>query len=335
MSIEVKLPQLGESVHEGTIGKWLKAEGEEVKEYEPLLEVVTDKVDTEVTAPGTGTLLKVLVPEGETIAVGTVLAVIGTPGEDVSTSATPAVGARRRRADRNRGTGGAAPSGASVATWSPVAARVAADHGVDVTQVVGTGRGGAITKDDVESFVRRAKTAAAPAARRGTDRVHLAARGAAVGGARRQPGPGEGHRQGRSDHGARRGGICEGRGRADSAVARLRQRRPRRSAASGGVHRRDRPPPVLLGELVKLTPIRKSIAEHMVRSKHTAPHVGTIHEVDMGAVMAAYRAMKAPYAERGVRLTLHGVHRAGRGRGPGRAPDGQQLVDRRGHPDPP
>ena len=83
MAVEVKMPQLGESVHEGTVGKWLKQPGDRVEKYEPLLEVITDKVDTEVTAVDSGTVLQILVPEGETVKVGTVLAMIGAPGEVV------------------------------------------------------------------------------------------------------------------------------------------------------------------------------------------------------------------------------------------------------------
>ena len=83
MAVKVLLPQFGESVVEGTITKWLKAEGEAVEEYEPLVEVNTDKVDTEVPSPATGTLLKVLVDEGITAEAGTLLAWIGEPGETI------------------------------------------------------------------------------------------------------------------------------------------------------------------------------------------------------------------------------------------------------------
>src|SRR5215203_3394185 len=81
MSTNVIMPQLGESVVEGTVSKWLKREGDPVNEFDPLMEVNTDKVDTEVPAPATGTLLKVYVPEGTTVTAGTLLAIIGQPGE--------------------------------------------------------------------------------------------------------------------------------------------------------------------------------------------------------------------------------------------------------------
>ncbi|MCE7938214.1 MAG: 2-oxo acid dehydrogenase subunit E2, partial [Chloroflexi bacterium CFX6] len=90
MAVEIKMPQLGESVFEGTIGKWLKQPGQTVEKYEPLLEVITDKVDTEITAVESGTLLEILVPEGETVKVGTVLALVGAAGEGTGAVAAPA-----------------------------------------------------------------------------------------------------------------------------------------------------------------------------------------------------------------------------------------------------
>src|SRR5258708_20098435 len=81
MSTNVIMPQLGESVVEGTVSKWLKREGDPVKEFDPILEVNTDKVDTEIPSPAAGVLLKVLVPEGTTVKAGTVLALIGQPGQ--------------------------------------------------------------------------------------------------------------------------------------------------------------------------------------------------------------------------------------------------------------
>src|SRR5512134_4008215 len=83
MPTQVIMPQLGESVVEGTVSKWLKAEGQSVNEFEPLLEINTDKVDTEIPSPAGGVLLRILVPEGQTVQAGTVLAMIGAAGEAV------------------------------------------------------------------------------------------------------------------------------------------------------------------------------------------------------------------------------------------------------------
>src|SRR5207302_634615 len=118
------MPQMGVSVSEGTITKWLKQEGEEVQSDEPLLEISTDKVDTEVPSPGAGILTQILVQEGETVDVGTKLAVIGGDG--------------------------AAPT------------KLAPEHGVDPNQVQGTGRGGRVTKKDILSFIESGAAAQAP-----------------------------------------------------------------------------------------------------------------------------------------------------------------------------
>src|SRR5919202_34580 len=137
-AIDVVMPQMGVSVSEGTITKWLKKEGEEVQADEPLLEISTDKVDTEVPSPGSGTLTRILVQEGETVDVGTKLAVIG--GDAAEAAAT---------------------NGKTFV--SPVVAKIASEHGVDPTQVQGTGRGGRVTKKDILSFIESGpQPAAAP-----------------------------------------------------------------------------------------------------------------------------------------------------------------------------
>src|SRR3989304_505658 len=110
MLTNVIMPQLGESVVEGTLSKWLKKEGDPVNEFEPLMEVNTDKVDTEIPAPASGVVLKLLIPEGTTVKAGTLLAVIGQPGETVSPGGaarpvarpaiTPALAPARHRAPR-------------------------------------------------------------------------------------------------------------------------------------------------------------------------------------------------------------------------------------------
>jgi 2-oxoglutarate dehydrogenase E2 component (dihydrolipoamide succinyltransferase) len=102
MSTEVIMPQLGESVVEGTVSKWLIEEGETIEEFEPLLEINTDKVDTEIPSPGSGTLLRVYVGEGETVAAGTVLAMLGEPGESVPESVEPVVETVKMQIMRNK-----------------------------------------------------------------------------------------------------------------------------------------------------------------------------------------------------------------------------------------
>ena len=168
--IEVVMPQMGVSVSEGTITRWLKQPGDAVAMDEPLLEISTDKVDTEVPSPGEGIVAQVLVQEGQTVEVGTVLAVIAPAGapepapEPAPVAAAPlaaapldaAPPAGRRRGSRARAS---APPAAGARTpsngdhgrtfVSPVVARIAAEHGVDPSVIPGTGQGGRVTKKDI------------------------------------------------------------------------------------------------------------------------------------------------------------------------------------------
>ncbi|MFQ5576712.1 MAG: biotin/lipoyl-containing protein, partial [Anaerolineae bacterium] len=141
MPTEVTMPKLGESVIEGTLSKWLKQEGDPVAEYEPLLEVSTDKVDTEVPAPAAGILLKILVPEGETVSVGTVLCLIGQPGEVVEPAPAPAAADAATPPNGGNGQQTPPPAGVKKPHITPVVAKIAAEHGIDVTTLRGTGAG--------------------------------------------------------------------------------------------------------------------------------------------------------------------------------------------------
>jgi 2-oxoglutarate dehydrogenase E2 component (dihydrolipoamide succinyltransferase) len=158
MPTQVIMPQLGESVVEGTVSKWLKAEGQAVSEFEPLLEVNTDKVDTEIPSPASGVLLQIVVPEGQTVQAGTVLAMIGAAGEPVP-ERLPAAPATRHAAPMPPVSTPVAPPAASppsadLGFVSPVVAKIAAEYQVDLSQVRGTGTGGRITKKDVLGHVR-------------------------------------------------------------------------------------------------------------------------------------------------------------------------------------
>src|SRR5262245_33562730 len=178
--VDVVMPQMGVSVSEGTITKWLKQVGDTVEADESLLEISTDKVDTEVPSPGSGVLQEILVQEGETVEVGTKLATIGPEGgaappppepapepptqqaaqesEAPSTAETPqptaAAPAQRAPADG---------SGNGKTFVSPVVAKIASEHGVDPGQVPGTGRGGRVTKKDILAFIESGAPAPAEA----------------------------------------------------------------------------------------------------------------------------------------------------------------------------
>src|SRR4051794_12117611 len=186
-AIDVVMPQMGVSVSEGTITKWLKQQGEQVEADEPLLEISTDKVDTEVPSPGTGVLSEILVQEGQTVEVGTKLAVIGGDGasaappeqQDAPPEPATQAAADEAMASASEGVGDVAPSQqaeppepahaaqSNGKTFvSPVVAKIASEHGVDPSQVQGTGRGGRVTKKDILGFIEsagRAGAAAAPA----------------------------------------------------------------------------------------------------------------------------------------------------------------------------
>src|SRR6266568_2478586 len=189
-AIDVVMPQMGVSVSEGTITKWLKQEGEQVEADEALLEISTDKVDTEVPSPASGTLTQILVQEGETVDVGTKLAQIGgAPGANGQAQAAPpepaTAQAAAESADASGAEGGTAtaevveearsaepePTAAVPVSdggtdgksfVSPVVARIASEHGVDPSQVQGSGRGGRVTKKDILNFIEEGAPAAAP-----------------------------------------------------------------------------------------------------------------------------------------------------------------------------
>ena len=180
---EVTMPALGESVTEGTVSSWLKAVGDTVEADEPLLEVATDKVDTEVPSPASGVLLEIRVPEDETVEVGTVLAIIGDPSEAGSAPApaapapqaapeppapapAPAAEAPTPAPAATAAPAAAAPvsSGASGSYVTPIVRKLAKDKGVDLSSVTGTGVGGRIRKQDVEAAAKAAEEARAAAA---------------------------------------------------------------------------------------------------------------------------------------------------------------------------
>src|SRR5882724_13643469 len=191
-AIDVVMPQMGVSVSEGTVTKWLKSEGEQVEADEALLEISTDKVDTEVPSPASGTLTQILVQEGETVDVGTKLAQIGgapgANGQAQTASPEPATAqAAAESADASGAEGETAtaevveearsaepePTAAVPVSdggtdgksfVSPVVAKIASEHGVDPSQVQGTGRGGRVTKKDILDFIESGAQTAPPAA---------------------------------------------------------------------------------------------------------------------------------------------------------------------------
>jgi 2-oxoglutarate dehydrogenase E2 component (dihydrolipoamide succinyltransferase) len=160
--IEVVMPQMGVSVSEGTIIKWLVGEGQETRADEPLLEISTDKVDTEVPSPADGILDRIVKAEGDTVAVGTTIALI-TPlsaAADSGRGPEPAV-AEQPAVVEEAESPAPEPAPQEVHAFvSPVVARIAAEHSVDLEQIAGSGRGGRVTKKDILAFIEGGDVAA-------------------------------------------------------------------------------------------------------------------------------------------------------------------------------
>lgn len=162
------MPQLGESVTEGTVVRWLKREGEQVAKYEPLLEIETDKVSTEVPSPIAGIVQRILVPEGQTVAVGAPLAVLvpttEVPGASAGVGPQPGsapAGQPRAMASADGEAEEAGAAGGQVRT-SPVVRRLAREHGIDLSAIRGTGLSGRVTRQDLLDYLAQ-RAAARPA----------------------------------------------------------------------------------------------------------------------------------------------------------------------------
>ena len=167
MPTDIVMPQMGESIFEGTITKWLKKPGDKVQRDEPLFEISTDKVDAEIPAPASGVLQDIRVGEGNTVQVNTVVGVISGDG-DVAAPATPAAAKAAPPAAAPAPVKAAAPLAPTPAAEeeeeeharsSPLVRKIAREHNVNLAQVTGTGLGGRITKQDILAFVERAQTA--------------------------------------------------------------------------------------------------------------------------------------------------------------------------------
>jgi 2-oxoglutarate dehydrogenase E2 component (dihydrolipoamide succinyltransferase) len=277
MPTQVIMPQLGESVVEGTVSKWLKAKGDAVEEYEPLLEVNTDKVDSEIPSPVSGVLLDILVEEGTTVHAGTVLALIGGQGERAGDGPTPRRAALKGNGGEATKTVAATKPVATTETpapgrghdsgfISPVVAKIAHEQGVDLSQVPGTGMGGRITKKDVLAYLESIQEAGTQVAGRQVQ----------------EPAP---------------EGLAASPLPSDVLDRRSPAPLPPRSPAAPPS------PAPIPGEVLPLTAVRRAIAEHMVHSKRISPHVTTVMEVDLSRVTAHRSANKEAFAKDGANLT--------------------------------
>ena len=282
-AIDVVMPQMGVSVTEGTVTRWFKQVGELVAADETLLEISTDKVDTEVPSPASGVVTAILVQEGETVEVGVLLATIGgegagtapaepagapaAPAEPITAPpAAPATATAAAAADEDEDAATASGNGRTFV--SPVVARIAAEHRVDISAIAGTGRGGRVTKKDILAYVEGTlSTAAATAAAASSAPAPPAAAPAAL--------------------------------TTPAAPATAAAKTPAAPAAPAGE--------VVAGPgetLEPMTALRRLVAQHMRRSVDTSAHVTAVFEIDMSQVVAIRTKLKQEYeAQHGVNLT--------------------------------
>jgi 2-oxoglutarate dehydrogenase E2 component (dihydrolipoamide succinyltransferase) len=268
------MPQMGESIAEGTVSRWLKQVGDEIKRDEPILEISTDKVDAEIPSPSDGILAEIRVPEGETVEVQTVIAVLETDKDAaLSAAGAPAAAAAEAPASPREPVvaqppTAAAPSPAAVAApppggkgdgapqtveerlrqrSTPLVRKIAAEHQLDISRIPGTGYAGRVTKKDILSFIESGAAAPAPPA--------PAAPGAP----------------------------------------------PAASPAGGVAHPTVEAWP---GDRVEpMSRIRKLTADHMIMSRRTSAHVTSFYEIDFTAIARIRQANKQDFENRGAKLT--------------------------------
>jgi 2-oxoglutarate dehydrogenase E2 component (dihydrolipoamide succinyltransferase) len=277
---EVAMPQMGESITEGTITKWLKNIGDTVQRDEPIFEISTDKVDAEIPSPVAGTLAEIRVKEGATVTVGTIVAVIG--GGKAASAAAPAPAAAAPVAVApTPATPGAPAAAGETPRSSPLVRKIASENNIDLHQVPGTGSAGRITKADILGHLENPQ--ARPAGQPTTPGIAAAA-------AAPQQSPAQAAAQAAS-HAAAPTPVQASLSAVQSAPA---TSAPAKTA--GGVQQ--------LGEAVPMTRMRSIIAQRMVESKRTSPHVHTVFKVDMTRIVRLREKEKAKYEQRnGVKLT--------------------------------
>lgn len=262
MSVEIRVPTLGESIVEATVGKWMKNEGESVAVGDPLVELETDKVNMEVAATGAGVLQSIVKREGETVGIGEVLAVVGDGANAVAPTpaAAPAPVAQAVPAPSAPALVPTAPAeeeadGGDVGRATPLARRIAAEHGIDINQVRGTGPGGRVTKDDVNALVERANGASSASTPIAPAPVQAAA----------PPTP------------------------PPAAPA-----RPAAPAPIPVVSTADGRPE----ERVRMSRRRQTIARRLVEAQQTAAMLTTFNEIDMSAIMELRKRRRDAFKER-------------------------------------
>jgi pyruvate dehydrogenase E2 component (dihydrolipoamide acetyltransferase) len=283
MPIEVTMPQMGESILEGTITRWLKKPGDPIEKDEPLFEISTDKVDAEIPSPVSGIVRETRFPEGATVQVNTVVAVIADAAEAAGapSAAVPAAAEPQPAAELQRGAENTArvPAEEEVPTqtkessaeegatrhvrYSPLVRRMAKDNNIDLDQLGGTGPEGRVTKEDVLRYLEQRESAS---------------RRPAVSAVPETPTP--------------------------AAETRVAAAKPVSVPAAPPAAAAAPPPAPVPGELVPLTKMRAIIAQRMAESAQIAPHVHTVFRVDMTRIVQLREREKAKFEQHnGVKLT--------------------------------
>ncbi len=266
MPTDIIMPQMGESIVEGTITKWLKKPGDKVQRDEPLFEISTDKVDAEIPAPASGVLQEIKVAEGTTAGVNTVVGTIAVDGEAAASSkAAPAAEKKEEKKEEKKDEKKAAPAAPPAAApplareedeearSSPLVRKIAREHGVSLSQIAGTGLGGRITKQDITSFIESQASA-----RVGAD-----------------------------------------------AFVRPAERSEASAAPTSAPTPRPAAPAPYPGDLVPMTKMRQLIAKHMIESRRTSAHVHCMYEVDFTRIVNLRAKQKSGFEQRhGARLTF-------------------------------
>jgi pyruvate dehydrogenase E2 component (dihydrolipoamide acetyltransferase) len=300
MAVDVVMPQMGESIFEGTITKWLKKPGDKVERDEPLFEISTDKVDAEIPSPSAGVLKEIKIAEGQTVPIQTIVAVIDGAGGAAASApapapaavpakpAAPAPQASQAQAPQTQAPASAKPASAPAQAApaagasterihsSPLVRKLAKEHGVDLSTFPGTGAAGRITKEDIEAVI----AAQGPDGAVATSPVPSAAPAASPAASRPAPPP-------------------------PPPVA------PAPAAAASGpaVHGSVYTPALQLAvprerlyfgnyEVQPMSVMRQRIAEHMVASTHVSPHVYSVDEIDMSKVAAIRAKAKEEFEKR-------------------------------------